>query len=97
MKEKYLDLSDQLAILRTKMANERTLLAYISLFIALLTSGIAIFKLNVLSEIEILGLGLIVISPIVLVLAILRYRHMNQRIRSFYHSIKSQKNDTKHE
>jgi putative membrane protein len=76
--------TDLLAIERTKLANERTFLAYFRTFIVLLSSAIAILKLEVLQEIRFLGYGLLVVSPILLLVGIFRYLHMKKHLKGFY-------------
>lgn len=77
--------TDLLAIERTRLANERTFLAYFRTFIVLLSSAVAILKLDVLQEIRELGLVLVVISPILLIIGIGRFFYMRNRISKYYH------------
>ncbi len=74
---------DALAIERTKLANERTLLAYFRTFIFLISSGLAILKLDVLHPLDFLGIALIILAPIMLAVAIYRYYHVKETIRKF--------------
>lgn len=76
--------TDLLAIERTKLANERTFLAYFRTFIVLLSSAIAIIKLEVLEEIRFLGFGLFVISPMVLLVGVLRFFYVKKHLKGFY-------------
>jgi putative membrane protein len=76
--------TDLLAIERTKLANERTFLAYFRTFIVLLSSAIAILKLDVLEEIRFLGYVLLVISPMLLAIGIFRYFYMKKHLKRFY-------------
>jgi len=76
--------SDYLAIERTNLANERTLLAYLRTFIILISSGFAIIKLDFLSEINILGIISLSISPLVLLLGVFRFYSMKYRIKKHY-------------
>jgi putative membrane protein len=72
--------NDALAVERTRLANQRTLLAYIRTFIFLLSSGLAITQLHMLREIYFLGIGLIVAAPVVLGIGIWSSDRVNKRI-----------------
>ena len=76
--------TDLLAIERTRLANERTFLAYFRTFIVLLSSAIAILKLQVLEDIRFLGYALLVVSPILLLVGILRFFYMKKHLKGFY-------------
>ena len=75
---------DYLAIERTRLANERTFLAYFRTFIVMLSSGFAIVKLEILHEIEDLGLVLILTSPLILLVGIIRLFYVKGKIRKYY-------------
>ncbi len=79
-----LKLSDQLAIERTRLANERTFLAYFRSAIVFLSSGFAIIKLEVLNEIEWIGYILIAIGPILLLIGLFRFMYVKRSIKKFY-------------
>ncbi len=83
MEENKISLTDLLAIERTNMANERTLLAYFRTFIILVSSGIAIVKIDFLNQISLLGIILISLSPLVLTFGVFRYFSLNKKIKSF--------------
>lgn len=83
MNETKLSTNDYLAFERTKLANERTLLAHVRSFIILLSSGIAIIKLDFLNQINLLGVILISIAPILLIIGVLRYYYMKKKITTF--------------
>lgn len=83
MDETKLSTNDYLAIERTKLANERTLLAYVRTFIILLSSGIAIIKLDFFNQIDLLGIILISIAPILFIFGVVRYNYMKKRISTF--------------
>lgn len=84
MENKSISRTDLLAIERTKLANERTFLAYFRTFIVLLSSAIAIIKLEVLEEIRFLGYGLLVVSPIVLLVGVMRFFYVKKHLKGFY-------------
>lgn len=54
MNNSNLNLTDYLALERTRLANERTYLAYFRTFIVFLSSGVAILKLEALNDIKII-------------------------------------------
>ena len=55
--DKELILRDHLALERTKLANERTLFAYIRMALYLLTVGIGIFQIESISRLDGLAWG----------------------------------------
>lgn len=79
-----LKLSDQLAVERTRLANERTFLAYFRSAIVFLSSGFAIIKLKILDEIEWIGYILIAIGPILLLIGLIRLLYVKRSIRKYY-------------
>ena len=84
MEKLNLSLTDNLAIDRTKLANERTFLAYFRTFIVLLSSGFAIVKLDILAEIKWLGYILVIISPIIFLIGVIRYVYVKRNIQKYY-------------
>ena len=78
---------DWLAIERTKLANERTFLAYFRTFIVMLGSGLTILKLELFEDIKSFGLVLAIISPIILIIGIIRLFAVKQKIRKHYKTI----------
>lgn len=81
---KGLTRTDVLALERTRLANERTFLAYFRTFIVFLSSGFAILKLSLLSEIKIVGYFLTGIGPLILLIGLLRFVYVKRQIRKFY-------------
>lgn len=75
---------DWLAIERTKLANERTFLAYFRTFIVILGTGITILKIEFFSDLKIFGWILLIISPIILAIGILRLFRVKRTIRKHY-------------
>ena len=75
---------DWLAIERTKLANERTFLAYFRTFIVFLAAGVSILKIELFSELRALGYGLTFLSPIILLIGLLRLRRVRRAIRRHY-------------
>jgi putative membrane protein len=84
MKCLELTTTDHLALVRTKLANERTLLAYFRTFIVLLSSGVAILKLELLSEIRSIGILLLIITPILFLIGLFRFLYVKKKINRYY-------------
>ncbi len=75
---------DILALQRTHLANERTFLAYFRTFIVLLSSGVAILRLELLQDIRLLGWVLLAIAPVMLIVGIYRLRYVRRQIHKYY-------------
>jgi putative membrane protein len=75
---------DWLAIERTKLANERTFLAYFRTFVVFLGTGITILKLEMFSDLKSFGIGLLIISPIILAIGIYRLIKVKRNIKKHY-------------
>ncbi|WNH10441.1 DUF202 domain-containing protein [Thalassobellus suaedae] len=75
---------DWLAIERTKLANERTFLACFRTFIVFLGTGITLLKLEFFSEIKSFGIILLAISPVILIIGLLRLFSVKRTIKKHY-------------
>lgn len=75
---------DWLAIDRTRMANERTFLAYFRTFVVILSSGIAILKVEIFEEMYGLGIFFLVMAPIILAVGIGRFLYVKRHIRKYH-------------
>jgi putative membrane protein len=82
-----LNRTDALAIERTRLANERTFLAYFRTFIVFLSSGVAILKMEVLQEIRDIGYFLTLLSPLLLIVGVVRFLYVKRQIRKFYYPV----------
>lgn len=74
---------DHLAIARTKLANERTFLAYFRTAVIFMASGFSIVQLKVLTEIYWVGIVLIILSPFVFLMGLLRMLRVKKKIKSY--------------
>ena len=83
-KEEKLITRDWLAIERTKLANERTFLAYFRTSVVFLVSGITIFKLELFSEVRILGAFMTMLAPLVLLVGVIRLQKVKETIKKYY-------------
>lgn len=84
MKKSEMNLTDSLALERTKLANERTFLAYFRTFIVFLSSGFAILKIEVLRELILLGYFFIVVAFILLLIGIIRFIYVKKQMNKYY-------------
>ncbi|WP_299228901.1 DUF202 domain-containing protein [uncultured Psychroserpens sp.] len=83
-KEHTLITRDWLAIERTKLANERTFLAYFRTFVVFLGTGLTVLKIEFFSDLKSFGILLLVISPTLLIVGIIRLLRVKQTIRKHY-------------
>lgn len=75
---------DWLAIERTKLANERTFLAYFRTFIVFLGTGLTVLKIEFFSNLKAFGILLLCISPIILIVGIIRLFKVKRTIKKHY-------------
>ena len=68
---------DHMAMTRTELALERTLLSYIRTSIVLLSSGFAIINIQLFKDISELGLTLIGIAPVFLIFGLINLKFYN--------------------
>lgn len=78
-----LTVSEKLAIDRTKLANERTFLAFFRSFVVMLSSGLAIVKLEFLKNIFLIGIALMIIGFFILIYGIIHYFKVSKRIATY--------------
>ncbi|WP_136661217.1 DUF202 domain-containing protein [Nitratireductor sp. XY-223] len=71
-----------LAIVRTELANRRTLLSYLNTSIALFVSGAGLLKLSGSQWLEWVGIALMPISVAVAVIGIVDYRILRRSIEA---------------
>lgn len=86
-------LRDYLAIERTRLANERTLLSYIRSSLYLLLGGIAFFQLKEFSNFEYLALLSLVFSAIFFVIGIYRFTLLKKSLKRLYYMSEEQENN----
>lgn len=80
-------LRDYLAMERTKLANERTLLSYIRSSLYLLLGGIAIIQLEGFERIKFIGYVSLALTVILVIIGIYRFRKLNRQLKSYYRQI----------
>lgn len=77
-------LRDHLAIERTKLANERTLLSYIRSSLYLVLGGIAFLGMKDFEEIRSMGYFSLCLSGILLIIGIFRFWQLKKHIQQIY-------------
>ncbi|SHJ06148.1 putative membrane protein [Mesonia phycicola] len=75
-------LREHLALERTKLANERTLLAYIRASLYLLVGGIALLKIEDYPEVHGLGYVSLCVCVIFIVIGIWRYIALERKLKN---------------
>lgn len=86
-------LRDYLAIERTRLANERTLLSYIRSSLYLLLGGIAFFQLKNFPDFKYLAVLSLVFSAIFLIIGIYRFMVLKKSLKTLYYNSESKKTD----
>lgn len=69
-----------MALVRTKLANERTFLAYFRTFAVLLSSGLAIIKIDALHELIGLGYFFLITSLATIIIGTVRFFYVKKRL-----------------
>ena len=88
-------LRDYLALDRTILANERTLLAYLRTFIGTFSAGIALIKLFDTSLTTTIGYVFTMVSPLFIILGIIRYVQVSKKLKTIDEAVDSGKANTK--
>lgn len=84
MKIEQLKLTDSLAIDRTHLANQRTLLSYLRTGLYLVIAALAIFQLKDEKEITIAAWYMIGVGAFVALIGIINYFLMRRKIKKSY-------------
>jgi putative membrane protein len=82
-------LRDYLAMERTKLANERTLLSYIRSSLYLLLGGIALIQLQGFENIKFLGYVSLVLTVVLVIIGVYRFQKLNRQLKNYYMQIES--------
>ncbi|HLT32864.1 MAG TPA: DUF202 domain-containing protein [Aquaticitalea sp.] len=82
-------LRDYLAIERTRLANERTLLSYIRSSLYLLLGGIAFLQLKNFPNFKYLGFSALVFSAIFFIIGIYRFVLLKKSLKRLYYMSES--------
>lgn len=76
-------LRDHLALERTKLANERTLFSYIRTALYLLTVGLGIFEIEVISHLTTVAWICIITGALLLIIGIVRFLRMKKHLKKY--------------
>jgi putative membrane protein len=85
-------LRDYLAIERTRLANERTLLSYIKSSLYLLLGGITVLQLKNYPDLKYLGITALIFSAIFFMIGIYRFTLLKKSLKRLY-NISEEKGD----
>jgi len=77
-------LRDHLALVRTRLANERTLLSYIRSSLYLLVGGLALIGVADSVEIRWTGYSAVTLSVLFVAFGVYRYSHLRRDINAYY-------------
>jgi putative membrane protein len=88
-------LRDYLALERTKLANERTLLSYIRSSLYLLLGGVAIIQLEGFEGIKFIGYVSLSLTILLVLIGIYRFEKLNKQLKAYYKQIEQIKNQNK--
>jgi len=80
-------LRDYLALERTKLANERTLFAYIRTSLYLILAGMTLIQLQHFGSVQWIGIISLTLSIMILIVGIWRYRSLNIELKDYYKNI----------
>jgi putative membrane protein len=83
--DKEVILRDYLAIERTRLANERTLLTYIKSSLYLLLGGITFLQLKNFPDLKYLGITALVFSAVFFVIGIYRFTLLKKSLKRLYY------------
>ncbi len=86
-------LRDYLAIERTRLANERTLLSYIKSSLYLLLGGITVIQLKNYPDLEYLGITALIFSAIFFFIGIYRFTILKKSLKKLYYKSESGKTE----
>lgn len=76
-------LRDRLALVRTKLANERTLFAYVRTSLYLLTAGIGILEIDSIRHLRIIAYLSLFFSVVLFFKGFVRYWQLNRRLKRY--------------
>jgi putative membrane protein len=77
-------LRDHLAMERTKLANERTLLSYLRTSLYLVLGGFAFLGMKDLEQLKNLGYLSLALSVILLIIGVVRFHQLKKHLKTMY-------------
>lgn len=82
--EEKMILRDHLAILRTRLSNERTLFAYIQTSLYLFLGGVAFTEIGEFYSVMWLGYASLILSVLIIAFGLLRFFILRRKLDFFY-------------
>lgn len=79
-------LRDHLALIRTRLANERTLLSYIRSTLYLLLGGVALMKIEGFGDLRVVGYSAMGIAVVSMFIGVYRYVSLRRSLTRYYTS-----------
>lgn len=79
-----LDLNDHLALVRTRLSNERTLLSYIRSSLYLLIGGITLVQVEGFGDLHFVGVLALFLCVASLLVGLLRFQRLRRELDRFY-------------
>lgn len=80
-------LRDYLAMERTTLANERTLLSYLRSSLYLLVGGIALLKLENFENLQLVGYIALILAVVFVLIGFYRFQKLRKRLKVYYKEI----------
>ncbi|MEM9329591.1 MAG: DUF202 domain-containing protein [Bacteroidota bacterium] len=77
-------LRDYLALDRTKLANQRTLLSFVRTSLYLVVSGVALLNVKILQDIRFMGFFLLGISVLTFIAGVVNFFYFRRKMHSYY-------------
>lgn len=86
-------LRDHLALERTRLANERTFMAYIRSSLYLIIGGLALLELTHFGNLEWVGLVSLSLAAIFALIGMTRFLQLKKQLRSYYAPLESEEDE----
>jgi putative membrane protein len=90
-------LRDYLAIDRTKLANQRTLLTFLRTALYLLVSAVVVWRVELLQDLWYLGVGAVLLSIATVIIGIISYLRVKRRVDAAYQFENQRIEDREHQ
>jgi putative membrane protein len=86
-------LRDHLALERTRLANERTFMAYIRSALYLIVGGLALMELHGPANLQWVGITALVLAAAFGVIGIVRFSQLKKQLQSYYAPLEAETTD----
>ena len=87
-------IQSQLSVERTKLANRRTLLAYLRSAVGLVVAGAGLMKFITEDVWVVVGICCIILAPIIMIVGIIDYIHVKKLIKAEKEYLETTENST---